>query len=113
MKNVAMLRKDGAFAAFFRPEAKKMVMPGGQSGGGGVGAGGIDWCINCICKTHKQNGVSQQLRTLAFRKIKFRDEELISSRENLDFRARQIADTNNVNLVEWIIYRISVGSLKL
>ena len=34
--------------------------------------------------THKQNGVSQQLYTLIFRKIKFRGEELISSRENLD-----------------------------
>ena len=25
---------------------KKMLMPGGQPGGGGLGAGGIDWCIN-------------------------------------------------------------------
>ena len=53
MKNVAVLTKDGAFAFFFRPhpkgfdssrvptpgnlpsKAKKMLMPGGQPGGGG------------------------------------------------------------------------------
>ena len=65
MKNVAALTEDGAFALFFRPhpggfdssrvptprnlpsKAKKMLMPGGQPGGGGVlGAGGIDWCIS-------------------------------------------------------------------
>ena len=49
MKNVAVLTEDGAFALFFRPhpdnsrvstpgnlppEAKKMLMPGGQPGGG-------------------------------------------------------------------------------
>ena len=52
MKNVAVLTKDGAFAFFFRPnpkgfdssrvptpanlpsKAKKMLMPGGQPGGG-------------------------------------------------------------------------------
>ena len=66
IKNVAVLTEDGAFALFFRPhlggfdssrvptpgnlpsKAKKMLMPGGQPGGGGVwglGAGGIDWCI--------------------------------------------------------------------
>ena len=41
-------------ALFFRPhprefaiQGKKMLMPGGQPGGGGgvLGAGGIDWCI--------------------------------------------------------------------
>ena len=54
--------EDGAFALFFRPhpwgfassrvptpgnlpsKAKKMLIPGGQPGGG-LGAGGIDWCI--------------------------------------------------------------------
>ena len=53
MKNVAVLTEDGAFALFFRPhpggfdssrvptpgnlpsEAKKMLMPGSQPGGGG------------------------------------------------------------------------------
>ena len=65
MKNVAMLTEDGAFALFFRPhpkafdssrvptpgnlpsKANKMLMPGGQPGGGGgvLGAAGIDWCI--------------------------------------------------------------------
>ena len=48
MKNVALLTEDGAFALFFRPhpssrvstpgnlpsKAKKMLMPGGQPGGG-------------------------------------------------------------------------------
>ena len=56
MKNVAVLTQDGAFALFFRPhpegfdssrvptpgnlpsKAQKMLMPGGQPGGGGV-----DW----------------------------------------------------------------------
>ena len=69
MKNVAVLTEDGAFALFFRPhpgefdssrvptpgnlpsKAKKVLMPGGQPGGGGpggigrcaqLGAGGID-----------------------------------------------------------------------
>ena len=60
MKNVAVLTEDGALALFFRPHpggfdnsrvptpgnlpsrAKKMLMPGGQPGGGGLGAGGID-----------------------------------------------------------------------
>ena len=54
IKNVAVLTEDGAFALFFRPhpggfdssrvltpgnlpsmKAKKMLMPGGQPGGGG------------------------------------------------------------------------------
>ena len=60
MKNVALLTEDGAFALFFRPhpggfdssrvstpgnlpsKAKNMLMPGGQPGGGGAGAAGID-----------------------------------------------------------------------
>ena len=61
IKNVALLTEDGAFALFFRPhpggfassrvpspgnlpsKAKKMLLPGGQpGGGGGLGAGGID-----------------------------------------------------------------------
>ena len=62
MKNVAVLTEDGALALFFRPhpggfdssrvptpgnlpsKAQKMLMPGGQQGGGvgGLGAGGID-----------------------------------------------------------------------
>ena len=64
MKNVAVLTEDGALALFFRPhpggfdssrvptpgnlpsKAKKMLMPGGQPGGG-LGAGGIDCCITC------------------------------------------------------------------
>ena len=59
IKNVALLTEDGAFALFFRPhpggfassrvptpgnlpsKAKKMLIPGGQPGGG-LGAGGID-----------------------------------------------------------------------
>ena len=59
IKHVALLREDGAFALFFLPhpggiassrvptpgnlpsEAKKMLIPGGQPGGG-LGAGGID-----------------------------------------------------------------------
>ena len=49
-ENVAVLTEDGAFALFFRPhprefaiQGKKMLMPGGQPGGGrGLGAGGID-----------------------------------------------------------------------
>ena len=59
MKNVAVLTEDGVLALFFRPhprgfdssrvptpgnlpsKAKKMLMPGGQPGGG-LGAGGID-----------------------------------------------------------------------
>ena len=59
MKNVAVLTKKGAFALFFRPhrggiwqlksphpqefalpsKAKKMLMPGGQPGGGERGGG--------------------------------------------------------------------------
>ena len=57
MKNVAVLTEDGAFALFFRPhpggfdnsrvptpgnlpsKAKKVFMPGGQPGAGGLGAG--------------------------------------------------------------------------
>ena len=62
MKSVAVLTEDGAFALFLRPhpgrfdssrvptpgnfpsKAKKMLMPGGQPGGGGglLGAAGID-----------------------------------------------------------------------
>ena len=60
IKNVAVLTEDGAFALFFLPhpggfassrvptpgnlssKAKKMLIPGGQPGGGGLGAGGID-----------------------------------------------------------------------
>ena len=62
MKNVAVLTVDGAFALFFRPhpggfdssrfptpgnlpskaKKKKMLMPGGQPGGGELGAAGID-----------------------------------------------------------------------
>ena len=64
MKNVAVLTEDGAFALFFRPHPggfdrarvptpgnlpskaqKKMLMPVGQPGAGGLGAGWIDWCI--------------------------------------------------------------------
>ena len=62
MKNVAVLTEDGAFALFFRPhpggfdssrvptpgnlpsKAKKMLMPGGQPGGGWGGGGvGYRW----------------------------------------------------------------------
>ena len=65
MKNVAVLTENGAFALFFRPhpggfdssraptpgnlpsKAKKNAIkcPGVSPGGGGLGAGGIDWCI--------------------------------------------------------------------
>ena len=37
----------GICPLFSPSKAKKLLMPGGQSGGGRVlGAGGIDWCIN-------------------------------------------------------------------
>ena len=44
MKNVAVLTEDGAFALFFRPHPGGFdrLMPGGQPGGRGLGAGGID-----------------------------------------------------------------------
>ena len=60
MKNIAVMTEDGAFALFFRPhpgafdssrvptpgnlpsKAKMMLMPGGQPGGRGLGAAGID-----------------------------------------------------------------------
>ena len=65
MKNVAVLKKDGAFVLFFRPHPgrfdssrvptpgsllskakKKCLCPGISQGGGEVlGAAGIDWCI--------------------------------------------------------------------
>ena len=62
MKNVALLMEDEAFALFFLSppwgsphprefaiQGKKTLMPGGQpGGGGGLGAAGIDWCINSI-----------------------------------------------------------------
>ena len=56
MKNVAVLTEDGAFALFFRPHPGafdssrvptpgNLLLPGGQLGGGGLVAAGIDWCI--------------------------------------------------------------------
>ena len=60
MKQIAVLTGDRAFALLFRPRpggfdssrvptpgnlpsrAKKMLMPGGQPGGGGLGAAGIE-----------------------------------------------------------------------
>ena len=60
MKNIAVMTEDGEFALFFRPhpgafdssrvptpgnlpsKAKIMLMPGGQPGGRGLGAAGID-----------------------------------------------------------------------
>ena len=42
--------------------------------------------------------MSQQLRTLVFKEIKFREEELAPS-ENVNFTARHVADTNKINLV--------------
>ena len=72
MKNVAVLTEDGAFALFFRPysgkfdssrvptpgnlpsKAKKMLRPGGQPGGGGLGAAGIDCRI--MIKTGSNRG---------------------------------------------------------
>ena len=68
MKNVAVLTEDGALALFFRPhpggfdssriptpgnlpsKAKKILMPGGQPRGG-LGAGGIDWCITSVSES--------------------------------------------------------------
>ena len=49
MKNVAALTEDGAFALLFRPhpggfDSSRVPAPG-VSRGGGMGAGGIDWCI--------------------------------------------------------------------
>ena len=77
MKNVAVLTEDGAFTHFFRPhpgafdssivptpgnlpsKAQKMLMPGGSpgrgGGGGGLGAAGIDWCINIPCPEIKSS----------------------------------------------------------
>ena len=67
IQNVALLMEDGAFALFFPPhpggfassrvptpgnlpsKAKKMLIPGGQPGGG-LGTGGIDWCIITVRK---------------------------------------------------------------
>ena len=65
MKNVAVLTEDGAFALFFRLHhegfdssrvptpgnlpsipKQKCLCPGVSPGGGGLGAAGIDWCIN-------------------------------------------------------------------
>ena len=35
------------------PRPKKLLMPGGQPGGGGeLGAGGIDWCIILLSFLH-------------------------------------------------------------
>ena len=84
MKNVAALTEDGAFALFFRPhpggfdssrvptpgnlssKPKKLLMPGGQPGGGGVlGAGGIDWCIKSS-RSRKLN------RSSTWQKINFK-----------------------------------------
>ena len=66
MKNVAVLKEDGAFALFFRPhpggfdssrvptpgnlpsKAKKLLMPGGQSGG--VLGAGWNWLVHKILK---------------------------------------------------------------
>ena len=64
MKNVAVLTEDGAFALFFRPhpggfDSSRVPTPGNlpskakkcqclgvsPGGGGGLGAGGIGWCI--------------------------------------------------------------------
>ena len=59
MKNVAVLMEDGIFALFFRPHPREFAMQGKKNanargtarslGGrgvvGGLGAGGIDWCI--------------------------------------------------------------------
>ena len=65
MKNVAALTEDGEFALFFRPtlgdltaqespppefviQGKKIAnaRESARGGGGVLGAGGIDWCIN-------------------------------------------------------------------
>ena len=71
MKNAAVLTEDGAFALFFPPhpggfdssrvpppplrnlpsKAKQMLMPGVSPEGGGLGAGGIDWCIKTLIVT--------------------------------------------------------------
>ena len=63
MKNIAELAEDGAFALFFRPhpegfdssrvptpenlpsKAKKNANARGSARVGGLGAGGMDWCI--------------------------------------------------------------------
>ena len=65
MKNVAVLTEDGAFALFLRPhpgefdsssvptprefaiQGKKKANARESARGGGLGAGGIDWCIMC------------------------------------------------------------------
>ena len=68
MKNVAALTEDGAFALFFSspppgiwqlksPHPQEFAIQGkknangrwsARGGGGGLGAGGIDWCINSL-----------------------------------------------------------------
>ena len=84
IKNVALLTEDGAFALFFRPhpggfassrvptpgnlpsKAKKMLIPGGQPGGG-LGAGGIDRCIKMNCNSlYNRRFMSPARRTRYF-----------------------------------------------
>ena len=59
IKNVALLTEDGAFALFFRPHPRELAIHGKKNansrgsarGGGGLGAGGIDWYISSFYNT--------------------------------------------------------------
>ena len=73
MKNVAVLTEGGALALLFRPhpggfdssrvptpgnlltKAKKMLLPGGQPGGRGLGAAGIDCRITIKTGSNRGN----------------------------------------------------------
>ena len=87
IKNVALLTEDGAFALFFFPhpggfassrvptlgnlpsKAKKMLIPGGQPRGG-LGAGGIDWCIIVKIKSANLTTTLFQILVLTFENLK-------------------------------------------
>ena len=60
MKNVAVLKENGAFALFFRPHDQEFTIRGKKNanargsarGGEGLGAAGIDWCITTTAIWH-------------------------------------------------------------
>ena len=52
----------------FAIQGKKMLIPGGQPGGGGLGAGGVDWCITFFqmsIKTWKQTSKTWRFKVFA------------------------------------------------
>ena len=122
MKNVSVLTEDGAFALFFRPhpggfdgsrvptprnlpsKPKKMLMPGDQPGGvGGLGAGGIDWCIIL------------EFRTLSVIKLVLISSQLVNKKKSLfwwkPFFAYILSD-NNQPMVFLLILQISYSFFK-